>query len=232
MPGQIDTPAPTPGLAPWPRRLVSAWLLFHVLAIVIAPASIQPSSGLIRDIWWICRPYLQGLYLNHGYHYFAPQPPEWSNLVEFSVTRPDGSTRTEVIPHRSIRPRQLYHRHFMLTESLGYVPEELHEQWFSSFAAHMCEELRADEVTLRHLVHYVPSLEMVLDGVNLDNPESFVVTELGVYRRRERTWTWAEGASPEERRAREAAESAEAAGSAAVEEVNEAAEGRATGDSP
>ena len=43
------------------RWVVSLWLVFHVAAIVIAPASVSPSSGLVRSAWALVHPYLQVL---------------------------------------------------------------------------------------------------------------------------------------------------------------------------
>ncbi|MFG0333819.1 MAG: hypothetical protein ACF8TS_10690, partial [Maioricimonas sp. JB049] len=95
----------------WWRRigfvLINLWLVFHLAAIIIAPASVSPSSPLIRTGWDWVHPYLQALYLNHGYNFFAPQPGE-STLVGWEVTREDGSTRTGRFPDRSTFPRLLY----------------------------------------------------------------------------------------------------------------------------
>lgn len=111
---------PWDALPKWPRRLISACLLFHLIAITSAPASVAPASQLARSTWSLCRPYLQLLYLNHGYHFFAPNPGE-STLLAYTVEKPDGTTIDGAIPHPNISPRLLYHRHFMLTESLAFV---------------------------------------------------------------------------------------------------------------
>jgi hypothetical protein len=111
---------PWEALPGWGRRAITGWLLFHLFAIFIAPASVAPASDLARAGWNVCRPYLQVLYLNHGYHFFAPDPGE-STLLAFSVETSDGRLVDDVIPHRRIQPRLLYHRHFMLTESLAFV---------------------------------------------------------------------------------------------------------------
>jgi hypothetical protein len=111
---------PWEALPRWGRRAITCWLLFHLFAIFIAPASVAPASDLARAGWNICRPYLQALYLNHGYHFFAPDPGE-STLLAFSVETADGRIVEDVIPHRRIQPRLLYHRHFMLTESLAFI---------------------------------------------------------------------------------------------------------------
>ncbi len=51
---------------------LNGWLIFHVLAIIVAPAAVSPTSELMQSIWRVFQPYLQILYLNNGYHFFAP----------------------------------------------------------------------------------------------------------------------------------------------------------------
>ena len=82
------------------RWAVSLWLVFHLAAIIIAPASVSPSSELVRSAWNVFRPYLQFLYLNHGYHFFAPEPSE-STLLAFVAERDDGTVVRGRIPNRN-----------------------------------------------------------------------------------------------------------------------------------
>src|SRR4051794_18240080 len=60
------------GLARAGFILVNLWLVYHLAAVVIAPWSVPPSSRLVQGAWRSVGPYVQLLYLNHGYHYFAP----------------------------------------------------------------------------------------------------------------------------------------------------------------
>ena len=90
-------PPPAESTAPqrsrWRRVMfciVNLWLLIHLTAIITAPATVGPSSQTSRTVWEAVAPYLQGLYLNHGFHYFAPQPGS-SNLVSWTVNRKDGT---------------------------------------------------------------------------------------------------------------------------------------------
>src|SRR5262249_4297291 len=150
------------------RWAVNLWLVFHVSAIIVAPASISPSSDLIRSAWNVFRPYLQFLYLNHGYHFFAPEPGE-RTLLAFVAERPDGSVLRARIPDRRIVPRLLYHRHFMLTEHMIQSPPELQQQWYGSYATHLCRAHGATRVSLTRQTHFLPTMEMVRDGVRLDD---------------------------------------------------------------
>ncbi|MCA9075078.1 MAG: hypothetical protein KDA93_08600 [Planctomycetaceae bacterium] len=175
---------PWDAIPQWPRRILSAWLLFHVIAIAMPPLSIPPTSSLLGEMAGLIAPYAQALQLDHGYHYFAPEPGE-STLLEFTATRRDGSTVHGMMPHRGIWPRLLYHRHFMLTESMGYIPEELEEEWLRSYARCISRKTQCPRVELTRVLHYMPTMEMVREGVTLENPDSFSRTLLGVYDRDE-----------------------------------------------
>jgi len=165
----------------WVKRIVSAWLLYHVLAIVIAPASVAPSSGLMQTCWRAFRPYLQVLYLNHGYHFFAPEPSS-STLVGYTLEFPDGRTEIGRFPHRGIAPRLMYHRHFMLTEFLGFVADEEEQPWHRSYARHLGKATGAERVSLSRITHYLPTQESVREGATLNESESFTEVPLGSYR--------------------------------------------------
>jgi hypothetical protein len=159
---------------------VNLWLVFHLAAIVIAPASVSPSSELVRAVWSACKPYLQILYLNHGYHFFAPEPAQ-STLVAYTVDRADGSVVQGRFPSRAITPRLLYHRHFMLSEHMNESPPELRELWAGSYARHLGRKYGAKQVGLTRVTHYLPSMAMVRNGVKLDDPRSYAEQPLGVF---------------------------------------------------
>jgi hypothetical protein len=162
------------------RWAVNAWLIFHLTAIVIAPASVSPSSALVQSAWRVFQPYLQILYLNHGYHFFAPEPSE-STLLAFVAEREDGTFIRGRIPDRAIQPRLLYHRHFMLTEQMGGAPPELGERWLRSYAEHLGHQYGASRVSLTRQIHYLPTMEMVRAGVRLNDPASYEEQPLGVF---------------------------------------------------
>jgi hypothetical protein len=162
------------------RWAVSSWLVFHLAAITIGAASVSPSSDLVQSTWRVVRPYLQVLYLNHGYHFFAPEPSE-STLIAFVAERNDGTVVRGRIPDRSIEPRLLYHRYFMLTEQLSDEPD-LREQWCNSYAQHLGHKFGASRVSLTKQIHYLPTMEMVREGVRLDDPDSYEEQPLGVFR--------------------------------------------------
>ena len=159
---------------------INIWLVYHLSAIVIAPAAVAPSSALIESAWAFFQPYLQLLYLNNGYHFFAPEPGE-STLLAFKATRADGTIVEGRIPNRTIVPRLLYHRHFMLTEHMKDAPEELRQAWLGSYAEHLCRKYGAVRVSLTGQIHNLPTMEMVRNGVRLDDPSSYEDEPLGEF---------------------------------------------------
>jgi hypothetical protein len=168
---------------PWQRGrflrfLVSLWLVFHLAAIIVAPAATGASSEVIRSAWNVFQPYIECLYLNHGYHFFAPEPVE-STLLKYVGERQDGSVVTGRIPDRAIQPRLLYHRYFMLTEHMRDAPDDLREQWHKSYARHIGCELGLREVSLIQQTHLLPTMERIREGGMLTDPESYEEEPLG-----------------------------------------------------
>lgn len=79
-------------------------------------------------------PYLQLAYLNHGYRFFAPNPGP-SHLVRYELVMPDGSVKAGQFPDlREHWPRLLYHRYFMLSESIFNVTQPFVETPAEGFA--------------------------------------------------------------------------------------------------
>lgn len=102
------------------RALVSLLLIVHLAAVVLPPLSME-GSPLAGYGWRALRPYIEAGYLNHGYHFFAPQPGP-SHLIRYELDLPDGGRQEGIFPSREQNwPRLLYHRHFMLTEFLNVL---------------------------------------------------------------------------------------------------------------
>jgi hypothetical protein len=163
--------------------LVNVWLVYHLAAIVIAPWSVPPTSRLVQNAWRGIGPYVQALYLNHGYHYFAPEPGN-STLLSYVVEMPDGRVETGRIPNGKIWPRLLYHRHFMLTETLAageVIGPEVKAELVRSMARELCRQHGARRVTLSQVTHRLPSMEWVRAGGTLDDPSSYTEEPLGTF---------------------------------------------------
>jgi hypothetical protein len=183
-----DLPAETVASPASPRALwrivgfalLNLWLCWHLFAIVVCPASVAPASPMIQSAWGVASPYLQALYLNHGFRFFAPEPAG-STLVDYELEFPDGAHATGCIPHRSVGPRLLYHRHFMLTEFLGNGPENFRPLVERAIARNLCRETGAVRVSLTRVFHDTASVSDVLDGKSLNEPSSFAREPLGSF---------------------------------------------------
>jgi len=94
-------------------------LLVHLCALLTAPLGLAAQgSPAIRPLS-LLQPYVNLLYLNHSYFFFAPNPGP-NHLVRYELEFTDGR-KPEVgeFPDRKTEwPRLLYHRHFMLSEAL------------------------------------------------------------------------------------------------------------------
>jgi hypothetical protein len=59
----------------WRRLIVSVLVVLHFLGILSAVEAAPPGPWLANVLWtYIYRPYLQFMYLNNAYHFYAPNP--------------------------------------------------------------------------------------------------------------------------------------------------------------
>lgn len=190
--GNVETEEQAPatshvaGWTPLRRRVVSGLLLLHVAALVIGPAAVAPASPLSQSAWHLFRPYLEAAYLNHGYHFFAPEPGP-SHLVRYELELPDGTRQLGYFPNRDQhKPRLLYHRHFMLSEHLGNLvaeeaPPAIIEAYSVSFARHLLKEHGAKRIKLYIVRHSLPRPGDVAAGMPLDHASLYREKLLGTY---------------------------------------------------
>ena len=154
--------------------------MLHFLGVLSAAASVGAASPLVLAIWKVFQPYLQVLYLNQGYNFFAPQPAP-TTLLDFEARRPDGTVMHGRVPDPKLWPRLLYHRHLLLTEHIGLMPAAVHEYYYNSYARHLCHTYRAMSVQLTRLTHLPPTPEMVRNGIRFDDPATYVEMDLGSF---------------------------------------------------
>ena len=161
--------------------LLNLWLVFHLFAIVVCPASVEPSSRLCQSGFQLVAPYLHALFLDHGFHYFAPDPGA-STLVSYDLQFADGSTKTGKFPDPAMFPRLRYHRSFMLSEFLGNDGrDELLPLIERSFARCLCKQNGAIGVKLTQIIHDTPSIDDVLLGAKLDDQRFYTESVLGTF---------------------------------------------------
>ena len=156
--------------------MVHLWLVYHLFAVMVAPASVPPTSDALRGMWGGFRHYLEASYFNHGYHYFAPSPGN-STLLRYVAKYPDGRSVVGQVPDRNEhRPRLLYHRHFMLTEYLASLPPELdevREALAESYAFTIAEKLDASQLELSKVTHRIIPAERIIAGGAIDDAETY-----------------------------------------------------------
>lgn len=124
----------------WPPGLrlgVSIGLGIYLFIVFAGPATRPISSDLTAPISRGLEPIHQVLNLGHGYRFFAPDPGP-SHILTYEVGLKDGTLARGVFPDRDGHwPRLLYHRWFMLSETvygeLSMTPDpESYEQTQSS----------------------------------------------------------------------------------------------------
>ena len=189
-PAPTELAAASPEVAaqwsPAVRRIISGLLLLHLTALVAGPASVAPSSLLSQSLWHAYRPYLDLAYLNHGYHFFAPEPGP-SHLIRYEAELPDGRRRLGYFPDlKQHRPRLLYHRHFMLSEHLANLaadaPQDVVAVYSASFARHLLKEHAATSIKLYLVRHDLPAAAAVQAGMALDDASLYRERLLGEFK--------------------------------------------------
>ncbi|MDG1896330.1 MAG: hypothetical protein P8J37_15615 [Fuerstiella sp.] len=168
------------GLKTAGRVLVNLWLAFHVFAIFISPAGMPPASPLLVDASRVALPYNQLLFLNHGYHFFAPDPGA-STLISWAIDRPGDTALKGRFPDPEIQPRLLYHRYFMLAENIGAFPPETQGPVFEAYARHFALRHDSRTVRLSRLLHSPSSISRIQAGGKLSDFETFFEEPVGFY---------------------------------------------------
>jgi hypothetical protein len=155
-------------------------VVLHFTGVLAAAGSVLASPGYVTAIWDVFRPYLQCFSLNQGYNFFAPEPVP-AHILEFEITRGDGTTVRRQLPDLSKKPHLLYERHLLLAEHIGISPLNDHRDYYRSYARHLCEMYGASKVRVIHFLHYPLTMEMVRNGVRLDDPVSFEEIDRGEF---------------------------------------------------
>jgi len=113
-----------------PSRVVVSILLSGYLFLVILGPLSNPiaSEHLTGPLGRLVAPLHHAIFLGHGYRFFAPEPGP-SHLLLFRIVSSDGEIVEGKFPDRGQHwPRLLYHRWFMLSESIfeehAFTPDE------------------------------------------------------------------------------------------------------------
>lgn len=160
--------------------VLSLWLVFHVFAVFISPAAMPPSSPLLEDGYQIALPYNEALFLNHGYHYFAPDPGA-STLIAWEIPREGDVPLVGRFPEVTIRPRLMYHRYFMLAENVWAFDEETQDEMLRAYAQQVAGQFGSDRISISRVRHEPSSIVRLQAGGRLDDPETFQNDLLGEF---------------------------------------------------
>ena len=148
----------TNGIA-WPGswRMVATIVIVVYLSIVMLGPLANPiaSEHFTGPLGQTVRPVHQALYLGHGYRFFGPDPGP-GHIARYRVFLADGSTVEGGFPDRKSHwPRLLYHRWFMLSETLwdehAFTPDR---QAFAEAQAELQKEIDAsrDDGAPAHMI--------------------------------------------------------------------------------
>ncbi len=151
----VPPAAEAAGVVAWSgtkRFWVSVALLLHLACVIIAPmAVVDPRSDIASLLHQPVSPWTRGLFLDHGYRFFAPEPGP-SHIVEYEVFRADGSSVKGHFPDRDQHwPRLLYHRWFMLSETVFQhasmtLDEKQLKEWESEVQSEIKSLVDSDDV--------------------------------------------------------------------------------------
>lgn len=194
-------PGRAPGRLPLALRFIfSLLLLWHLSAVFLAPFAIVSASPelppdspqLARDLaqsapmQW----YLDALYINHGYSFFAPNPGE-GYLIRYEVLDERGQTIAEgEFPNRIEQwPRLRYHRHFMLTDQVPPTDwpeaERLADIKLKAYARHLVDQYDGFEARVVRIRHDLLSPQQRQQGAQLDDEGLYVTVDEAVQTRRD-----------------------------------------------
>lgn len=169
----------------WPvaaRVIVSSLVIWHVSALFLAPLSIPPASPLVQNLaQYYMQPYLDALYINHGYHFFAPEPSN-GHLIRYQLMDTGGRVIAEgEFPNRKDNwPRLLYHRYFMLADQCEVPAGSEAEttawkrQYLNAYAQQLLREhAGAATARVQRITHFPLLMRDALAGKPLTYPETY-----------------------------------------------------------
>lgn len=184
-----------PWHAAW-RWLVSLLVIAHMAAVVSAPWSLStrdalppgytapagqpevpPSNSSVwqepvvpRSLHRFFRHYLNLIYMNHGYEFFAPDPAG-THLISYRVTKPDGTSVEGRFPDLEAQwPRLLYHRHMMLAEQTQMMGRASGQHYADHLAT-----LHGGSSRIEWMIHMLLSPQQVKAGTPLDDRSTYQV---------------------------------------------------------
>ena len=119
VPGDAQVTADFEGWSKSKSRLITISILCYLFILGVGPLSNPVASPYLSgSIAEKISPIHRALFLGHGYRFFGPDPGP-GHLLVYEGQRSDGSQFEGVFPDSSAHwPRLLYHRWFMLSETV------------------------------------------------------------------------------------------------------------------
>lgn len=182
-----DKPDTVLGWGRWVRIAVSLLIMWHLFAVIVGPLAIQLPShavqGLARSDYMTW--YLGPLYLNTGYSFFAPSPPDTMPAVHYRVVDASGKEYSGKFPDLERQwPRARYHRYMMLAEQIqlpirGEPFRERVQTMLRVFARRLLREHNGVSVQIDYKLHdvIVDPDRFVTEGLSLDDANYFRTEE-------------------------------------------------------
>lgn len=180
------------------RWFLSLLILLHLLAVFSAPWDLMTMDALppgfvtptdamghrqplppndspvwqrpvvTRGLHGFFHHYLNLLYLNHGYEFFAPDPAG-THVIDYQVTKADGGVAKGRFPSLDEQwPRLFYHRHMMLAEQT----ELMGPQSGQHYADHLAT-VYGGPSQMQWKVHLLLPPHRVAEGTPLDAPSTY-----------------------------------------------------------
>lgn len=164
------------------RVAVTVAVAWHLFVVFISPLSVPPNSPLVATLsqtaW--TRWYSDPLYLNHGYHFFGPDPPMGGQVVRYQIYGEDGRVKAEgEFPNlKEQQPRLWYHRHMMLVDQMsgaGIYPNPQDDQrlLLRAYARHLLRKHNGTEARLEKFEHDSLHPADVRDGIDPFEPRFY-----------------------------------------------------------
>lgn len=163
--------------------LLNVWIVFHLVAVFAPGFSVPPSPRFARQLYQWTSGYVQALFMDHGYHFFGPDPGS-ATLIGYMAQNSTGEQFRGFYPHKGIFPRLMYHRHFMLTEAIPGLAMNpaTYQLAAQTYAARVRKEFEADKVELTRITHELISTDRYYAGVRITDPETYREESLGEFR--------------------------------------------------
>jgi hypothetical protein len=163
---------------PWIRLILSAFLIFHLFGILIAP---NPGSYLTQSLSAVYRPYTNYLGLSHSWGFFAPEPISPPMYIDYVIERKDQAPMNGRFPAETspyfFRDRQ--NRRMSLSKFIMSTDDNIRNM----FVRYLCyEEKNILSINLWRVVTTQPSLKMVQSGQKkMTDPVESKIEVLGTY---------------------------------------------------